>query len=407
MIRRLRFKIIGIVTAACLLLLVVVLSAVFYSTRTVAMSDPIGSFEWILTDLKRGEYHGVSEDAPRPMAIFFCQPDGQIEMDARHKTADSGPELLELAERLISLEKNEGYITAASGQYYAYRRELLDDGRTILMVADVTLNNDMLMQFKRSSFVAAGTAMVVILLLSILFAGWVVRPIARAKQQQQDFFAAASHDLKTPLTVIRANIALLTPEQDESLRAVCCENIQSESEQMEHLIQDMLDHLSFEEQAKRLSPAVLTRLDMGQLVQKSLCVFEPLYFEQGLTLQSQVEEKLMVDGDRQSLERLMGILLDNALKYALPHTEVRLTLQAHGKNQLRMELSNAAAPLSREELNRIFEPFYRIDPARTDRKSYGLGLSTAKSIARLHRGDIRADSCGDRVTLSVLLPLAH
>ena len=238
-------------------------------------------------------------------------------------------------------------------------------------------------------------------LLSLLLARWAIRPVEEAWRQQKQFVADASHELKTPLTVIMANAELLqqeeySPEQKKQFSA----SILTMSGQMRHLLERLLDlaRLDNVHETPSFDP-----LDFSQLVEESLLPFEPVFFEQGLTLQTRVDPGISVRGSEQLLRQVVDILLDNAQKYALPG-EVRLRLQRSGTHACQLRLSNPAEELSRSECRDVFKRFYRRDEARTSSGSYGLGLPIAEGIVTRLGGRIVCDWADGEITFTVTLP---
>ncbi len=149
---------------------------------------------------------------------------------------------------------------------------------------------------------------------------------------------------------------------------------------------------------------VFSRLNFSELVSDALLPFEPVYFEKGLTLESNVEENLLVMGSQQHLKQVADILLDNASKYASADSTVRVTLRRQGSHCLH-SVASAGDAISKEELKNIFKRFYRMDKARSMNHSYGLGLSIADSIVSKHGGK---DLGGKRGRGQYLLcPAAH
>jgi len=390
MIRKLRRKIVCIVLGTCLMLLVIVLGTVFHTTKEALMHDPVSSFEWVLNDIRTGVYYGVPNGSPRPMAIFFQEPGGQLTLSSCKDMGNhTGQSIQALGETILTLNSDGFYLDESDGATYYYRNEVLEDGRTIVMLTNVSLNQQALDAFRKNAVIVSAVALAVMVLLAVLFARWVVRPIAQAQERQQSFFAAASHDLKTPLTIILANIALLLDSPDgDPQRDQYGSNIQSSAAQMKGLIQNMLDTLSFENMAATRTLPMDTQLNLSYLVQKSLFGFEALYFEADRSIRYELEPELYIRGNIGAMERLIGILLDNALKYSDIHTEVSVKLAALHQNALRLDIRSISHPISKEEREKIFQPFYRVDQARSDTGSYGLGLSIAQNIVTAHSGSI-------------------
>ena len=174
------------------------------------------------------------------------------------------------------------------------------------------------------------------------------------------------------------------------------------SRQMRGLVEDLLELARVDDGIAR---TVWTRVDLSRLVSDAVLPFEPLFFEQGLSLETQVEPGITFKGCADQLRQLPEILLDNALKYSHPNTTVTLTLRRRGYSHCVLAVSNLGDALSQEELQNIFKRFYRADKARAMNHSYGLGLSIAQSICDLHHGTIRAESAGGVNTFTVDLPL--
>ncbi|MBP3413426.1 MAG: HAMP domain-containing histidine kinase [Oscillospiraceae bacterium] len=240
------------------------------------------------------------------------------------------------------------------------------------------------------------------LILSIFLARWAIKPVERSWTQQQQFIADASHELKTPLTVILTNAELLKdPQTPEEEREQCVDNVLDMSHRMRTLTEEMLTLA----RADNVQKEMMTQsCPLSELMEDSVLSFEVLFFEKGLELCSELEPGLSVKGNETQLRQLIDILLDNARKYSLPG-EVLLKLKKHSCKSCEISLSNPAAPMDQEELSRLFERFYRVDQARTSSGSYGLGLSIAQGIVNRHHGSIKAAYQDGSITFTVRLPI--
>ena len=240
------------------------------------------------------------------------------------------------------------------------------------------------------------------LIISLFLARWAVRPVDRAWTQQRQFVADASHELKTPLTVIMTNAELLqNPDYDEASRAQFTGSILTMSQQMRGLVEGLLELARVDNGTAKMA---FSDLDFSQLVSDSLLPFEPLYFEAGHALDCRIEDGIHLKGSASHLRQVVDILLDNAMKYTLPCSTVSVPLNKHGAYCL-LTVADPGASISPEDLKNIFKRFYRIDKARSMNHSYGLGLSIAESIVTEHRGKIWAESSGGTNTFFVQLPL--
>ena len=238
--------------------------------------------------------------------------------------------------------------------------------------------------------------------LAILLARWAVRPVETAWRQQKQFVADASHELKTPLTVILTNTELLqSPDYDEAQKQQFTDGIRTMAQQMRALVERLLELARAENARPQASFAPVC---LSEVAETSALLFEAALYERGLTLETQVEPELTVSGDERQLGQLVEILLDNARKYASGGT-VRLQLQRSGRHSCHLSLENEGPALSPQQLQEIFKRFTRADPARTRSGSFGLGLAIAQAIVQAHHGKIWAESRNGCNTFHVELPL--
>ncbi len=229
----------------------------------------------------------------------------------------------------------------------------------------------------------------VFLFISILLSRWAVRPVADAWQKQKQFVSDASHELKTPLTVILSNAELLQSDDwEQSDKARFSKNILTMSHQMRHLVEGMLElSRADSEQMKKL----FAPLNMSGLVSSAVLPFEPVFFEGQQLLETDITPDICLSGSENHLRQLIEILLDNAGKYAQPGV-VEVALRKASKGQCLLAVSSPGNPIPQENLQKIFERFYRVDAARERNGSFGLGLSIAKTIVSDHGGKIWAES---------------
>ena len=244
----------------------------------------------------------------------------------------------------------------------------------------------------------------IIFVISLLLSRWAVKPMDEAWRQQKQFVSDASHELKTPLTVIMANAELLTqPGYSDEQRRGFSESILSVSRQMRHLVESLLDLARLD--SLRETESFVAETDLSSLVEDCVLPFEPLYFERGLLLETEVEPGIRVQGNDRVLRQCVDILLDNAQKYSDPGT-VHVRLRRNGR-QAELTVTKPTSELSDNERRNIFKRFFRRDTARTATGSYGLGLAIAEGIVERHKGEI---SCGwenGEICFTVLIPLIY
>ena len=216
------------------------------------------------------------------------------------------------------------------------------------------------------SYLQIGLAALLLLLgVSILLARWATRPVAKAWQQQRQFLSDASHELKTPLTVILSNAELLEAAPLEDRPARWADNA--------------------------VPTAVMGEVSLSDLATDCVLAFEPVAFEAGKPLESDITPDVTVTGDADKLRQLIGVLLDNAIKYGQAGGTISLTLRRTDR-QARLLVSNPGDPIPPDQLGRLFERFYRADASRGEQSGFGLGLPIAASIATEHKGTLKAES---------------
>ena len=237
--------------------------------------------------------------------------------------------------------------------------------------------------------------------ISLLLARWMVKPVDRAWTQQRQFVSDASHELKTPLTVIMTNAELLQdPDAEESRKQQLSDHILLMSQKMRGLVEGLLDLARVDNGTAVMK---MEPLNLSQLAEDSTLPFEPLFYERGLSVCCRIYPQITVQGSAQHLRQVLEILLDNALKYALPDTTVYVDLGVRGTH-CRLSVYSRGERISKEDLKNIFKRFYRVDKSRGNSGSYGLGLSIAEGIVQNHKGKIWAESDGNYNAFHVQLP---
>ena len=396
MIKRLRLKFIVINMGIATILLSAILGLVFYFTSANLETESIRMMERIASQPFQMDAPGeLGEDVRLPFFTLQLGPHGEL-LDASGGYYDLSDDafLGGLAQAAAASPRRLGVLEEYNLRYYRSDAPM----SRFLVFADISSERATLDGLRRTCLLIGGLSF---LWVSVLLSKWAVRPVERAWQQQRQFVAAASHELKTPLTVIMTNAELLQDEADEARRSTFSSSILTMSRQMRALIEQILE-LARTDSAE--SHLVLRPVDLSGLTARSLLPFEPLFFEQGLTLISQVDEGITVSGDEEALRRVLEILLDNAQKYSSPGGETQVALHRRGRNHCALTVANQGEPIPPEARRQIFQRFYRADPARSRNGSFGLGLSIAEGIVAQHHGTIDVTCAGGFNRFRVELP---
>ncbi len=416
MIKKLRRKFVAAVMGAAAAILLAVFAVLAASTETGMRRQTADLLEMSLNrGLHKGGYALNEEkdkpavkDGPqddpgrfrdrRPCFNALVREDGSVTLEDRAEVllGDFDTEEIQQLARSVAFRKEDSGALSAYRLRYAKRAQ---ENGVLVAFADVSQEYNNLMELIKNSLVIGALALLAIFGASARLARWAVRPVEKAWNQQKQFVGDASHELKTPLTVILSNADMILSHPEEP-SGRWAENIKAEAQRMKDLTQELLSLARSDDDSRR---PVLERTDLSYLVTDSALSFEPAAFESGRELISQVEPGLFVLGDPASLTQLCGILLDNAVKYASPSGKIRVTLEAAGKSA-RLSVANEGEPIPQEELSRLFERFYRADSSRHS-EGYGLGLAIARRIAEVHRGKIWAQSGEGENAFIVLLPL--
>ena len=390
MIRKLRWKITGVT----LLVSALVLTAVFACVYLFSRNNIAESYEY---QLRQAVVSGTSE-ARVPCFVAEVLPSGTVRVSgSNYYDLQDEDTLLPLVTAALSADADSGVLRTQHMRYFR-----LEGALTVrIAFMDSTFEQATLRSLVRVCLLIGAAALLVLFGLSWLLSGFVTRPVARTWQNQQQFLSDASHELKTPLTVILSSADLLkTSAQPEQRQYV--DNISVESRRMKALVEDMLT-LSRTESGRA---APFAPLDLSDLVTDAALRFEPVAFEAGHPLQYDIQNGASLSGDRQQLDQLLDILLDNAVKYAAKDAPIRLTLDISGKNAV-LAVENPGDPIPPDKLPHLFDRFYRVDDARTGAGGFGLGLAIAQQIVRRHKGTISAASDARATRFTVTMPLRH
>ena len=398
MIRRLRIKVICVLMATAAALLCVLFGTVVHFTRS---------------DLEASSLQAMREASLEPM--------GPVRPGARRDLSRLPCFILQLGPRGELIASGDGYYDLTDE---AYLREVLalalesgkesgvleEQGlrflragmpnRWEIVFADMTGELQTMERLARICLLTGCGTLLAFLGVSVLLSRWMTGPVDEAWKRQRQFVADASHELKTPLTVIQTNAELLAGGDPAGRYR---ENILACSRQMRSLVEGLLELARAD---NGLAERAAEDLDLSALVEEALLPFEPVFFERGLALESEVEPGLPARGSPGKLRQAVDVLLDNARKYTAPEGTVQVRLVRQGRYGV-LSVSGPGEELSPKECRDVFKRFYRVDAARTEEGSCGLGLAIAWEIVAAHNGKIWAESGGGRNTFFIRLPLCR
>ncbi len=281
-----------------------------------------------------------------------------------------------------------------SGTDLRYMKENTNN-RTVIAFTDVSRDMEIVNTQLGTNIRISLVIFFILSILSIFFSIISTKPIEKAWKDQKQFVADASHELKTPLTVISSNVDMLlaSSENQSDKTRERLDNIKDESGRMKELVNELLD-VARGDMAK--TNLVLKDTDLSYVVLETLLMWEPVAFEKGRTINQQIAEDAHVLCDEDKMKQLINILIDNAIKYSDENSTINVELRLGGKHAY-LSVSDTGVPLSDEEISHLFDRFYRADASRESTPGYGLGLSIAAQIAAMMNGKLWA-TCEGNVT---------
>ena len=428
MIRKLRIRFVSIMMVIVCTMLIIIFGLVVHMTHSRIREDGFRMMESVANAPMgtRSDRNPKRKDENREMNVQL--PFFRVQIDADGKIVDTDGDYYDLTEEgseavleeLVSAatasEEKVGDLHDYNLRYYRcnakrwFDKQVPDEDPVaadvlIIVFADISSEIATMRSLYRTCVIIGLGSFASFLVISIFFARWAVRPVEEAWAQQRQFVSDASHELKTPLTVILTDAEMLkSPRFDEAHKAQFVDNILTMSNQMRGLVESLLQLARVDNGAIQKMP--LTNIDLSGLVSDELLTFDALFFEKGLTLAEDITDGITVHGSTQHLKQVVEILLDNARKYSAPNGTVQVTLQKSGAHHCLLSVADPGDAISPEDLKKIFQRFYRIDEARAMNHSYGLGLSIADNIVKAHKGRIWAESEDGINTFRVELPMA-
>lgn len=341
-------------------------------------------------------------------------------------------------DRIIAIDADEAGAyakqareAAASGKSNGfigdYRYSVTSDGGSDkVMFLDCGRTLDSFRSFLRASIIMSLAGLALVFIAICYFAGRIVRPVAESYEKQKRFITDAGHEIKTPLAIIKANIDLMNMDLDELTEeeekksakssggggtAVCTSlkdslsDIDGQVDRLTGLTNDLVYLSRMEEGGNDL---VMTEVPFSDIVSETVDSFRALARDNCKAIEVSAEPLLSVRGSAAELEKLVSILMQNAVKYSDGSEPIRLSLKRNGKNLVLEVANKTCEPVTNDELSHVFERFYRNDSSRNSSAGgHGIGLSMASAIVSAHKGRIAARTTdGNDFTVTATLPAA-
>ncbi len=339
---------------------------------------------------EQGESEGMSRTAVfmqeyrkglRYFSVIYDSEGEVEEVNLSYTTVIEKDEALRLA---VKAERKLLDYGTLSGYYY--RTRVLEDGRRIFAFVNGAIQLEVRDQVLRYTTLICGAGLFLTFFIVWKVSSRVIKPEIENAKRQKEFITNASHELKTPLAVIRANtevIEMLSGENewtDSTLRQV---------EHMNGLIQNLVMIARAEEMEDRTA---LGEIDLSRVVRESADPYRSLAVQEKKEFTQEIAEGITLNVDESKIRQLTSILVDNAFKYCDPEGTIQISLESQKKGKLVvLTVANSYAEGEHVDVDRFFDRFYREDESHENQKGYGIGLSMAESIVEIYGGSIRAE----------------
>ena len=346
---------------------------------------------------------GVTEEPIFMDSVVYTvklEQDNNIRYIISHTYDEENQEkILNYINEIIEKEKNldyglrKNYIGNLYFEEYSYSFE---QGNKIIIVEN-SITKEILINNLRKTLIITAFTEICVLFVALKLTKWIVKPALESFSKQKQFIEDASHELKTPLAVITANVDNL---EMDSKNDKWIYNIKSEADRMNKLIIQLLDLAKIENKKQE----EYKQENLSKIIEKSVLTFESIIFEKNIELETIIQENINLKCSSDDIKQLMSILIDNAIAHSYSENAKIIINLSKDKNNIILKVTNKGEPIPKEDEEKIFERFYKRDNSRNrDTNNYGLGLAIAKSIVTQYNGNITAYSVNEYTTFKVVL----
>lgn len=359
-------------------------------------------------NLKNAMYDPKKPTPNNPMMLssIIIDLDSKDEISNIYTLLDINEEnLKEIVVKINTNENKLGKIKFEESSF-GYLKDNGKKGSRIVLINRES-QKDLLNGILRTFLIIGGISLLLLLAVSIFITNKILEPVIESFERQKQFIADASHELKTPLAIIKTNSSVIKGNKDESVSSQMkwLNYIEDQTSRMGELIEEMLSLAKIDSGKELLD---FTNFNISHLVDNIILTFEAVIFENSIEFESDIQEEIYIKGDKEKIKKAITVLLDNAIKYTNKNGKISVFVK-EDKSKVKIEVKNTGLGIKKEDLDKIFERFYRVDGSRTrETGGYGLGLSIAKSIIETHKGKIYANSTvGKETTFTIELSLAQ
>lgn len=410
MIKKLRIKFITLSMLALFLLLSIIVSGM----NVLNYKSVIGDADQTLTIIakNRGQFPDVSpnkkedrEPTPHPLSpeapyesryfsVLLDSDGNTLQTDTGKIKSVDTKTAIAYAKQILSEGKSKGFLN-----HFRFLCEAEGDNTRIIFL-DCGRKMDSFYTFLIQSIVMALLGYILFFFVILFFSGKIIRPVAESYEKQKRFITDASHELKTPLTIIKADTDILEMECEGN---EWVQDIKKQADRLTALTNDLV-YLTRMEESGNNCPMI--EFPFSDVISETAASFQAPAKNQSKIISCDIKPMLSMTGNEKAIRQLLTILLDNALKYSPEGSTISVRAEKQGKH-ICLTVENATTDaIDKQTLPLLFDRFYRMDSSRNSQTGgYGIGLSIAKAIVNTHGGKIQADTKdGHTLCIFVLLP---
>ena len=341
--------------------------------------------------------HSLIYNAPKPgpsttfITLEVDQNGNIIRQYQSFNTEVDSTLLKDTTETILNDKETSGTITISDSDYSYLKSGILNNGVTKIALVNRTSYQVALYQLLKSFLLVGLLSLIILFIISLYLTNKSIKPIKEAFDKQKQFIADASHELKTPLTIIKTNTSLVLSNPDDTIKnqTKWINYINSQTDRMSKLIDEMLSLAKLDAQKSNLN---LTSINVSKILENIMLMFDAIIYENNINVETNITKDIFINGDKENIKKLFSILMDNAIKHINPNGKLSINLFTD-KNKVKIIIKNTGKGIAQENLERIFDRYYRADNSRVrETGGYGLGLAIAKSIVKEHKGKIYAQS---------------
>lgn len=405
MIKKLKLKFICISMLSLIIVLLLVIGSINinnYRSITKKADETIkiiinnnGRYPYKFPD-KHGNDDFITPEAFYETRYFSVVVDNQkeiIRIDLENVSAVNENNAYEYTIEALKKNKDKGFV-----DNYRYFKVEIDKNSTMCIFLDCNRTLNLYYQFLQSSIMMSIIVILLVLALVILFSSIITAPLVKTYQKQKQFITNASHDLKTPLTIINGSCEIL---EYNNLDNEWIQTIKEQVAKLTSLTNKLVFLTKMDESA---SECQFEDFSLSETIEELIIPYQQLLDNQNKHFTYDIQPNLIYHGNEKMISEMITLLLDNALKYSNDLGNIDLQVQKNTRN-IKIVLSNTADNIPVGNLDKIFERFTRLDTSRnSDTGGHGIGLSVVKTIVETHKGRIKATSDdGKTIVFTILL----